>query len=232
MKKKLFFALPVIAILVVCGAFLANHTTAGNVFRRAGEFYGQSVSSSGLEKKTSSDQKSIIKGNDFAISEKQFENLVQQNMVSGLSKEEACMATLDQLIISRCLYYAACEAGYKISEKDAEAKMAFDREAFQHAENYSDFQAYLEGTGLSEDAYWESMTETYIRTETTGAFIQAIREQFTSEHPNADEASWEAYAMELTKQAVEKQMLVFGDGYSWTLTQDNFSAGVNWGTIA
>ena len=155
--------------------------------------------------------------------------MAAQNIAIGYDKDAAEQLAYCQLILQRALYYQAIQEGVSATEEEVNAQIETDRAVMPTAGNADDYLEYIEGTGMTEDEYWDSMRETYQRTMTLAKYAEQKRAEFlTAENDPTDTESWDAYCLELTRQAVAAQDIVLSDPGAWELTSENYNRAGIW----
>lgn len=103
------------------------------------------------------------------------------------------------------------------------------RAAAQMADNREAYEQFIAGTGMTEDAYWASMFETRKRMITLENYTQAQEAAFLAAgHTREETDAWHDFCYALTKAAVDAQNITLADGYTWTLTRDNYNDAGTW----
>ena len=111
-----------------------------------------------------------------------------------------------------------------------ETQINSDRKALLNGESKDSFLAYLDGAGLTEDEYWESMYDTYRRTMTVAKYTEALRKKFL-ENNVPDALAWEEYCFQTTKAILAKQDIYLRDDNAWSLNSENYNFSGVWPSI-
>ena len=111
-------------------------------------------------------------------------------------EEEAVQSLLADLAFEK----AARDAGYTVTDQEVDQYLQEMRESIRQAENYADYLTYIEGTGMTEDAYWESMAPLYKREMLKGKYLNPLYEQFYQDHAGEEDVA-EQWAEEQQKMA-------------------------------
>lgn len=215
--KKSALIMLVVVVFALCTALTVNAASKGDFFRKAGQLFSESLSI----KETADKGDFAIKGKDFVVCKDEFNNLVEQNMLSSKAKSEAVKLTLGQFIIKRSLYYAALEVGCSTDETKINSEIEANKEAIRAASNYSDFLAYLDGAGMTEDEYWASQFDSIELHGVIGQYVDAMRAKFEKDNSLTTANAWVQYYYELTKAAVAAQRLELDKSLTWELSPDD-----------
>lgn len=220
MKKSTKLVLASLLVLVVAaGVLLAvlseGKSEAERVLEEGGRLYAESL--------TAKSDDLAIQAQDFSISTAEFENMVAQNELAGLSEQEAVQSALTAFIEKRSLYAMAISEGFRVEDEVVRQRMEADKLAAQNSDNAEDYYAFLKGTGMTEDAYWESMFGVRQMLDTIEVFTAAEREAYLQAgNSETDTEAWEAYCLRLAQMAVERQNIALTEPYTWALTEENY----------
>lgn len=212
-----------IAMLVLCVVLYvtARQPAADTTYRDAGKTYAES--------QQPGDETSVITGKDFTITAHTFENMCTQNRASGMTEAEAAQYTLARYIVTRSLYYQALAEGYEAADDVVQQDIDDTRAAAQTADNREAYEQFIAGTGMTEDAYWASTFETRKLMITLENYTQAQEAAFLAAgHTREETDAWHDLCYDRTKTAVDAQNITLADGYTWTLTRDNYNGAGAW----
>lgn len=148
-------------------------------------------------------------GRDFSIPRTYYDGTVGELMAGGRDRETAEELARQILFYKFSLYSAAEQAGCTVSDSHVEQVIAGTRAGIQQAANKSDFDSYLEGMGMSEEAYWDSQFENIKIYESISAYRDHMFQAFAAEaeggRTGADEAAWEAEWERIVREAIDGQ---------------------------
>lgn len=212
-----------IAMLVLCVVLYVTirRPAADTTYRDAGKTYAES--------QQPGDETPVITGKDFTITAHTFENMCTQNRASGMTEAEAAQYTLARYIVTRSLYYQALAEGYEAADAVVQQDIDDTRAAAQTADNREAYEQFIAGTGMTEDAYWASTFETRKLMITLENYTQAQEAAFLAAgHTREETDAWHDLCYDRTKTAVDAQNITFADGYTWTLTRDNYNGAGAW----
>ena len=227
-KKQKGAIIGALAVLILAAFAIWGVTSrASNRYTELGALYGESQK---LEDKRSGDKADFIVGKHFAISKSEFENMVSQNEVSGLNRADAEQMAYCQFIISRAIYGQAIDDGYLVDAAVVDSQINEDRAAMSEGDGREAFLSYLEGAGMTEAEYWDSMRDTYQRTMTIAQYVEDIKDRFLKEF-GSDAEKWDEYCFSATQEMIEKQDVSCKDPTAWTLRRDNYNATGIWPTM-
>lgn len=212
----------VVALVVAIGLYVGiTKTYADDPYQQAGRAFAES--------QQPGDETPVITGKDFTITAHTFENMCTQNRASGMTEAEAAQYTLARYIVTRSLYYQALAEGYEAADDVVQQDIDDTRAAAQTADNREAYEQFIAGTGMTEDAYWASMFETRKLMITLENYTQAQEAAFlTAGHTREETDAWHDLCYDRTKTAVDAQNITLADGYTWTLTHDNYNGAGAW----
>ncbi len=216
-----------IIVSVLATAALATglvHSRASSRYSDLGALYGESLK---IKESKQRHDDAWIRGKHFSVSKEEFENMVEQNEITGMDRADAEEMAYCQFVVSRAVYGQAIDDGFLIDKDAVKAQIDLERDAIMASESKDSFLAYLEGAGLTEDEYWSSMYDTYLRTMTVARYTEAIREAFLEKN-QPDAAAWSEYCIQITQEILKKQEIFLKDESAWSLTAENYNNSGVW----
>lgn len=222
MKNKWILLLLAVALAVGLGLYFTGSSSADEPLLESGRLYAASLSQSDTQGDAAA---TVVQGRDFSMTASEFESMSYQNEISEAGADVA-QKTLGQFITRRAVYSLAAAEGYAATDEGVQADLDATRAGIAQAENAEDFYTYLEGTGMTEDAYWASMFESTRMILTLERYAQLKLAAYLEAGNAAD--GWEDYCYCLTRDAVDAQSLTFADGYAWETTEENYNVANIW----
>ena len=154
--------------------------------------------------------------NDFNIPKDYYDATVQELIVSGNDQDTAENLAQQILFYKFSLYSEAEKAGCIVSDDHVEQVIADTRAGIRNAINKSDYYNYLDGMGISEEAYFESQFENIKMYESISAYKELMFQAFVGTSLNEEsnvqnavyEKSWEEELESIVSLAIDKQDII------------------------
>lgn len=182
MKNKLFIKLVllVLSITILSGVAAAAVSSHDNQYYKWGVLLKEQNAASPQNAEIA--PRTIVKANDFTISEKEISNSAAEwELNNGYSEEQAEETAKNRLISKYSIYYYAKENGYEVTDEHIKSVIKKMKEDFAKASNRSDFEAFLNGLDMTSDEYFDSQYENLLIYETIANFKQNCFNNFSKE---------------------------------------------------
>ena len=153
----------------------------------------------------------VMRAKDFTISNRKFQQDVESFMLSGYSREEATQKTKELLAEKYAMYHDALKHGFQGRRDVVLAGMEQTKADIETASNGEDYEAFLEGIGMTSEEYWESQMDSMMMYDAIYCYKESLKAEFvsTSVSPSAtpEEAQqqWEAYYQTCVERAIADQ---------------------------
>lgn len=211
LTRRIF--IPLLALLTISGVCFAATSGVQNIFSEAGRIQAEKLQ--GAQPNTNETVAMFATADMFHIPYAYYACTVEELQLSGHSLQEAEELATAILVEKFSLYQAAVEAQCIPSDAEVDAIIADTRAGIEVAENRTDFYDYLEGTGLSEEEYWESQFENVKIYAAIALYQEQCYADFLTNNPvvTASESSgvsaWESYWTDTVSDIIESQNIVF-----------------------
>lgn len=150
-----------------------------------------------------------VKGTDFVIYKTEVDAVVARNELLGTGKSREDV--IQPLIEREVLYAYALKNGYDATDEEVYVQLEQLIADYKQAANSSDVKSLIEGTGLTEEEYWQSQFEITKKIVVLNKFAEDFTEKFESENDVTSMDSQERYTLEreamkkLTQELVEAE---------------------------
>ncbi|WP_369297034.1 hypothetical protein [uncultured Neglectibacter sp.] len=200
---------------IVCGILLATLIAAGFVIRLAApETESGAFAQLGkIETEQSQNNSAVYTGDHITILADDLERYTKRaQLITG--SEDVSEQALHNLAVREIFCYRAEEAGIPDDDDQFAQWLAEYRKGIENAVNYSDFEAFTQGAGMTEEEYWDwaGTSESFRKEYYSTLFVKKLKEDFRAVcelTPGGEEyqEAWNSYFDEYKKQAVEDEHL-------------------------
>lgn len=184
-------------------------TTSEDISRASGEILNPD-----------SDQYADITGlamqaKDFSISNQKFQQVVDNFVLSGYRQEDAVQQTKVLLAEKYAMYHEALQHGFKGRLECVLDSIEQTKAGIEEASNRGDYEAFLEGIGMTSEEYWESQIDDMMMYDAIHCYQESLQEAFESTNPFTEatpeesQQQWEEYYQACVDQAVENQEIEY-----------------------
>ncbi len=151
-------------------------------------------------------------GNNTSITQKDYEQTLQFQLLSGLEQKEAEKEAYRYVTEREALYYQAVKAGYSVTEEEVRDYIEILKQMVEEAENREDIQQLIEQFD-SEEAYWEYEVSVYMKNLPIQNYVESLQTDFykqISSDETGSETAWDEYfdALKQKYAAEEEYKLV------------------------
>lgn len=157
MKKRRLIILLIVALLLVTSAIaavaLSSPGSVSEILYQAG-LIDRELLNSGT--KSFESDAIMAKGEHISISRLEAETIAQKHALTGSGGLDEAV---EYLVQRETLYYHAQQSGLDASEQEVRDLIDVQKKSSKEAVNYSDFEQYLNGLGMTADEYWDSQFE-------------------------------------------------------------------------
>lgn len=202
MKKKIgFIVLVFILLFVSIFAFNTFATDESNEDgKKVATEWGEYLSSQFYQKES----KSSNTPND----KQKMEQTIKFYEVQGYSTEEAQKLATDYVKKSDAIYQKAIEAGIRVTDDEVAAEVESIKQSY-HSDDLDEISKKqmeaIISSFRSEEDYWEYEREVYHTLLVSQKYVDTIKEDFFTSHPEASYADWSAYFEDWKNQLVSDQ---------------------------
>lgn len=196
MKKTTKFIIIALIVAVLCGVGV----------------YVEMLYNVGIvDKRPASYENVYAVGKDIKIYTDELQEIVDRDRTTNPNFDEASSKenALNYLVRRETLYQAAVDKGYSVTDKEAQDYVDKQIEAFSpssNAVNYGDFEAFLKGTGMTLEEYWQSQYDTLRKELVTSKYLEKLRTDFLMKTKSKDpQAAWQEEYDKMTKKLIDKQ---------------------------
>lgn len=100
--------------------------------------------------------------------------LIEEKRLSDIVTEEAIKDIIYKEVVRRELDKEVALNGCEKSIQDAESYISKIRSELPQIDNYNEYLLFIDGTGMSEDAYWESQEEPYRKSLGRSEYLEKL----------------------------------------------------------
>lgn len=181
-KKSIVCIFICICVLsVVAVAISANDTNS--LFFKWGELEKQGAVAY-------SDSTSLaFQGDTIAVSKQELDLLTRRHELQG--DDNSADLAKDYLLKREAMYQIALQNGCTVTDQEVADYIDSIKTSFQKAENYDDFQAFLDGADMTIDEYWDSQYEVLKKELVVNQYVQPLQ-QALWENANIEAGTEEA----------------------------------------
>lgn len=153
----------------------------------------------------------VVYANSFSISEVQIKFLAAELELSGKTPEEAEERAISLLIKKYAMYNKAISEGYRADEKYVRDLIEENKNAALSADNYNEFEHFLEGINMTNNEYWDSQYDNEKIYEAINLYKEKCRNNFletadTAKMSEAEkEEAFSIYYSEIVKSVIESE---------------------------
>lgn len=187
-KAILLILMLLVVSAIVAGTALAGQQSTQSIYRNLGQIQRELFS----ETKTATANDTYAVGAHICISRAEYENLARQIALVD-SEASAAERARNILIEQRVLSYAASQAGIFVSDELVQKQIADTRAGIKVAENKADYEALLDGLGMTDDEYWATQTEIVRTTAAIALYQEHCRDSFFKQEQTATEEDWNSW---------------------------------------
>lgn len=130
-----------------------------------------------------------FQGDTIAVSKQEFDLLTRRHELQG--DENSADSAKDYLLKREAMYQLAVQNGCTVTDQEVADYMDSIKASFQEAENYDDFQAFLDGAEMTMDEYWDSQYEVLKKELVVNQYVQPFQ-QALWENANVEAGTEEA----------------------------------------
>lgn len=156
-----------------------------------------------------SNVENAIVGKHFTVSQDELARVTEVQMM--IDEANAAEIAQNILIEKYALYYQAQEAGVLVTDEYLDELIHEQIQIFEGVSDNKEYEAYLDGIGMSNEEYWLSRKDELRITESIAAWKQLKRDEFIDEHnyhenpPENLNELWEMYYEELVADIIEQE---------------------------
>lgn len=150
-----------------------------------------------------------IVGKHFTVSQDELARVTEVQMM--IDEDNAAEIAQNILIEKYALYYQAQEAGVLVPDEYLDELIDEQIQIFEGVSDNKEYEAYLDGIGMSNEEYWLSRKDELRITESIAAWKQLKRDEFIDEHnyhenpPENLNELWETHYEELVADIIEQE---------------------------
>lgn len=183
--------------LIITSAYLAP-PDSGKIYYEYGELERERIN----QKSTSV----VIVADSFTISKEELSITIREELLKGLSEEEA-IASAEKILLEKYLiYHLALKNGLKEDPEAAKELLEYNKQISKTASNYEDFQSFLNGIGMSHDDYWDSQLDNFIIYDVIGRYKCMLKENLMCQVGELSESEWTSYFLPYWENMVKREM--------------------------
>lgn len=199
-----------IAATIVCCIIILG-VSAFAIQREAGTSYrwGEIERYYQKEETPQSGAKDAIIGKHFTVSEDELARVKEVQML--IDEESAAEIAQNILIEKYALYYQAQQAGVVVTDEYLDQLIHEQIQVFESIPDNEEYEAFLDGIGMTNEEYWLSRKDELRITESVAAWKQLRRDEFIEENnyqenpPENLNELWEAHLEELVADIIEQE---------------------------
>ena len=124
----------------------------------------------------------------------------KQDIDSDTNVEEV----VDKEISKQCLYKAACDEGFEISDDEAKKIAKEQRASVKDSDEYKQVKEFIRGAEMTEDEYWDAMIIQYKMSETINNYLSYIESKELKDYENLDAESYQKKVLEIDEKIRQK----------------------------
>ena len=107
-------------------------------------------------------------------------------------------------ISKQCLYKAACDEGFEISDDEAKKIAKEQRASVKDSDEYKQVKEFIRGAEMTEDEYWDAMIIQYKMSETINNYLSYIESKELKDYENFDAESYQKKVLEIDEKIRQK----------------------------
>ncbi len=199
---------PTFALVLISAVCFAFAMQIDSIFTSAGRLQEKKLQ--GAQPSTEQSVAMFAVGEHGNIPQSYYDCTVEELQLSGHSLEDAKELASSILIEKFSLYQAAIEADCVPSDEDVSRIIADTRAGIATAENRSAFYLFLDGTGMTEDEYWDSQFENVKIYEAIANYKAYCHEHYLmTTSDEGSNATWSATSGEIVTTAIANEHITF-----------------------
>ena len=157
----------------------------------------------------------FIESADFVIHESEISRRHEQYKLVGI--EDGRERAIRSLLRRGVLYNEAISRGFYAGYEEVRDYINIQIEAARSAENFADYQAYLDGLGMNDEEYWESQFDTFREEITIHKFIVSERDSIRAGSGLVDTQIIEDRLQSYLQGLIDNYVVV--NGLEWALEE-------------
>jgi len=115
-----------------------------------------------------------FQGDTIAVSKQELDLLTRRQELQG--DDNSADSAKEYLLKREAMYQLALQNGCIVTDQEVADYIDSIKTSFQKAENYDDFQAFLDGTDMTMDEYWDSQYEVLKKELVVNQYVQPLQQ--------------------------------------------------------
>lgn len=124
----------------------------------------------------------------------------KENIDSDIDVDEV----IDKEISKQCLYRAACDKGFEISNDEARKIAKEQRASVNDSDEYNQVKEFIRGAGMTEDEYWDSMIIQYKMSESINNYLSYVESSELKDCEKLDTEDYQNKILQIDKKIRQK----------------------------
>jgi parvulin-like peptidyl-prolyl isomerase len=212
-KNKSIFIAILIFGLIIGGVFFNNAIKADSYYNERAKVLKEELKS----KKTTVDNSPIVlQGENISITENEIDLKTKAYKLNKNDKSE--LAALKHLLEQKVLLNKAIKLGYLVTEEEVDNEIEAVKKAVRDAENYSEYENFMNEYNGGEDAYWVDIRDTLKDKMIINKYLDSEKEIYDQTHQNQLSNSkenllegWNNYKSEIINSLIDDEKIIIKD---------------------
>lgn len=115
-----------------------------------------------------------FQGDTIAVSKQELDLLTRRQELQG--DDNSADSAKEYLLKREAMYQLALQNGCTVTDQEVADYIDSIKTSFQKAENYDDFQAFLDGADMTMDEYWDSQYEVLKKELVVNQYVQPLQQ--------------------------------------------------------